>query len=333
MKIDVAELRKVPFLRADLLGNRSLTLPSYWDGTRWSGWVPQADGSLFEMHPIDCAEGSYVAREAARPDDMHVPFADFMWRRIGWSDVQHWKNALVEDVHQMAASLDKIGFFWTSRASLDESLRLRRFVATEIEYLLMLSRSAFDLLQEVMRAFWRHIELVDPDAQRRKGDLKKSFADMVMHGDRRLSAPEIAETRKIPLQLAEAYAAGGDRLEAVRKLRDAIVHQGKDAPVVFVTERGFSIPMDQPVFRDLPIWTDAYRDNERLVSLRPALAWMIIAAIDTCNVFAQTLGTIFQLPPDIAPDHHVFIRTVHARALLDTIAVLDGGSPWWSESG
>lgn len=154
---------------------------------------------------------------------------------------------------------------------------------------------------------------------------------MCMHGERRLDPEELAEVRRIPVQLARAYVAGADRLLSVRSFRDAIIHQGKEVPTVFVTERGFSILRTDPVVQELSIWTPDHRDYENLVSLRPLLAWIVMSAIDTCNIFAETLGQIFQLPPDIAPEHRVFIRSIHAPALLNTLHVLRGGSPWWSE--
>lgn len=65
-----------------------------------------------------------------------------MWRRIGWTDVQHWKNALVEDVHQMAASrsgIANVRYDQTEHVSLtrdflnDRERFMRRLLAPQDE--------------------------------------------------------------------------------------------------------------------------------------------------------------------------------------------------------
>jgi hypothetical protein len=232
-QIDPGELWKVPYLRADALGDRQAALTSLWDGADWHAWVPGPKGTLFHMEPNELAEGSYVAKDAARADDLHFPFADFMWKRASWPEVGHWYRAIVEDLHQIAASIAKVDFFWKTRDQAPGgALGARRFVSSELEYLLTVCRSVLDELQEIVRAIW----------------------------------------------------------ERVRE------------------EHSF---------------------NEHAVSLRPALAHLVVTTLGTCNAFADVLGRILQFPPDIAPERRLFIRSVHGGALLQVQEVLRGGSPWW----
>ena len=327
MKLDVRELASVPYLCAGAVGERHVQLESFWDGTEWHAWIAGPNGTLIHMRPRDLGVGSYIAKEPAADDDFCFPFTDFMWRRASWPDANHWHGAIVEDVHQLAASIAKIDFFWKMREHAP-ALVLGRFASSEIEYLLTVCRSVFDLLQEVIRTIWGRMRLLDEERQRRKGELRKSFADMVISKGELMSAGRITETRGVPLHLAETYAAGGAFFKLVRELRDGIVHNGKDAPMVVTTERGFIIRRDS-AFAALPIWKDEHSFNEQAVSLRPALAYIVVTTLNTCNAFAEALGQMFGFPPDLAPGHRLFVRSPHGRALLEVQEVLRGGSPWW----
>jgi hypothetical protein len=53
--------------------------------------------------------------------------------------------------------------------------------ATEVEYILSVCRSVFDLLQELLAKLRSTITLVDPT--KRKKALKKTFSDMTLHAN------------------------------------------------------------------------------------------------------------------------------------------------------
>ena len=330
---DLRELAKIPYLVVDGMGDRDLSLAPLWDGAEWHAWVPRPDGTLFPVKPRDVGEGIYLAREEARADDIYFPFASFVWQRASWAEVRHWYRAIIEDVHQLAASIAKIDFFWAMRERAPGGgLGIRRFVSSELEYLLTVCRSVFDELQEVVGAIWGRVRLLDQEQQRRKGQLRSSFADMVIVNGELMTAEQIAERRRIPPPLAAAYASAGSFLVLLRGLRDGIIHHGKDAPVVGAAERGFVVLKNEKAFASLPIWNDEHSLNEHAVSLRPALAYVAVTTLHTCNTFADILGQLFEFPRDLAPDHRLFIRSVHGGALIAAQDILQGASPWWTET-
>jgi len=317
-------------MRADLAGDRNVNLTSFWDGSAWHLWIPKPDGTLLPMRPLGCGEASYLGREPADPNDIHSRFADFVWRRASWADVAHWQGAMIEDVHQLAASIAKINFFWRMREHAP-ALVLARFASSEIEYLLTVCRSAFDLLQESIRRVCAHLRVGDA-RQRGKKALPDSFREMVMSSGALMSAEQIATTRGVPMPLAEAYAAGGAFFSLLRGLRDGIVHGGREAPYAMTTDRGFIIRRDS-AFAALPIWKDEHLFNEQAVSLRPALAYVVGTTLATCDTFAEALGRSFEFPPDLAPGYRLFIRSADGSALTALQQVRSGGSPWWTADG
>jgi hypothetical protein len=293
-------------------------------------WIPSADGTLLPIRPQGCGEASYVGKEPADVNDLHFPFADFVWRRASWANVGHWYSALVEDVHQLAAAVAKIDFFWDARDRVPGGgLGLGRFVSSELEYLLTVCRSVFDLLQEIIRAIWVHFRLVDEEQQRQKRELRSSFADMVISHGELMTVEQIAVDRRVPPPLAAVYADAGAFLKIIRDLRDGLIHHGKDTPMVLTTERGFVIGRLERGFDSLPIWKPEHSYNESTVSLRPALAYLVVTTLYKCNAFAGVLGQTLEFPPDLAPDHRLFIRSAHGGAMVRAQAVLRGGSAWW----
>lgn len=330
-QIPASELSKLPYLRVSELGGRQLGLTPYWDGVEWHSWIPKPDGTLFRMRPRDMGEGTYVASEAAVAVDLHFPFVEFVWKRASWPDVMHWYGALLEDVHQIATSVAKVDFFWSTRERVS-ALGVRRFVVSELEYLLMICRSLFDELQEIIRAIWRRVRLLDEEQQRTKRDLRGSFADMVIRDQTLMTADDIMRTRRVPRQLAAAYATSGPFLKLLKDLRDGIIHGGKDAPTVLVTERGFVVPTNDKALSSLPMWRIEHAFNDHTVSLRPAIAHVVTTTLATCNAFADALVSMFAFPPDIAPEHRLFIRCQHGEALLTMQDVLEDGSPWWDST-
>jgi|HubBroStandDraft_1064217.scaffolds.fasta_scaffold01382_12 hypothetical protein len=330
MHVDPKEFEKIPYLRAEVVGTRVVGLAPLWDGRAWHLWVPAADGGLAVMNVSDYAEGSYFSRSPARPDDVHFPFVEFVWKRASWPDVCHWVGAIENDVHQLAASLAKIDFLWTKREEVSGGVfGLRRFIAGEVEHVVTVCRSTLDELQAFIRAVWEHVRLVDAAEQSRKGSLRKSFADMVIADGQLLSVEDIGEKRNVPLPLSATYAQAGMFLQTLRDLRDDIVHRGKEPPFVFTTEHGFALEKNAKHFVALGISKGEHAYNENLVSLRPALAYLVMTTLYTCNSFAEVLSGMIEFPPDLAPDHHVFIRTVHGPSLIRTQETLRNGSPWW----
>jgi hypothetical protein len=330
VQIDMKEFAKVTYLRAGLVTDRTVNLVPLWEGGEWRMWIPGPDG-LFLMKPREYAEGLYAARESARPDDIYFPFSEFVWKHATWPDLCHWITSINDDLQNLAAALAKIDFLWDMRERVAQTFSLGRFVKNEVEYILTVCRSVLDELHEIVAALWSRVTLLDVEAQKGKRPLDKKLSRMILREGKLMSADEIVEHRNVPLGLANLYAGAGPFLATVRQLRDRVIHGGHDAPFVFVVPRGFAIGRKEPLFAKLPLDKPEYAYNENLVSLRPLLAHLVMTTIYICNGFGAALPKVIGFPPDLAPDHHIFARTVHGAALARTQAVLNGGAVWWAD--
>jgi archaeosine-15-forming tRNA-guanine transglycosylase len=115
-------------------------------------------------------------------------------------------------------------------------------VPTELEYVLVLARSVFDLQQELIASLWsRRVRVVDSVAEaRRKGRaLPPSFSRMVLRDKQRVrTSDEIVAVVGLSPQLAAAYARTGTFFCGLREARDGIVHSGKSFDMIFCNGPG-----------------------------------------------------------------------------------------------
>lgn len=166
MPVTIENLKSVWYLNTENLGDgRVVNLMPLWDGTAWHLWVDTPEG-LIEAKVVDVSEGDYIGKGAAKETDLFIPFIDFMWQRASWPEIVDVVRAIAEDFHNMGTSVAKLRLFYDARSNLAPS-GSARFAATELEYLIMLCRTVFDLLQEMISITWGgKVRLLDPAAEK-----------------------------------------------------------------------------------------------------------------------------------------------------------------------
>lgn len=332
MDITIEDLRAVPYLDVDGIGTRRVNLMPWWDGATWHLWTPGPAG-LINLRPVDAYFADYVGKEAASENDVVIPFVEVMWQHLSWSDVCPRISAISADFHNLGTSVEKLSLYFEHRESAGVSVS--EFVKTELEYLFILSRSVFDLLQEVVAWIWGNaVQLHDPTMEklRKQNKVPTTFSKMVLSSEQVRSADDLQNKYAISLQLAQAYVEIAPFFVGVRRFRDQIVHLGKDPRMLFSTERGFCILKSAYGFGELPFWRPEHEENQNLLSLLPLLAHVVLGTIQSCNALVAALVAGLQLPPPIAPGHRVFVRGPHNKALIWLMDVAVGNaSPWWSE--
>jgi len=306
---------------------------SLWDGERWHLWMPGPQG-FFEVKPIDTVEVAYVAQTPAEKSDLYIPFVEFMWQRASFPEICPLIRAICEDFHNMGTSVAKLRHFFQARKALG-AVHIARFATTELEYLVILSRTIFDLLQEAVASIWqRRISLSDPELEkRRKGHkLPDTFSKMVLRDKQSLRTLEEIERKfTVPSQLASEYAKYAPFFASLRTTRDDIVHGGSGIGIVFTTERGFCVHRGEKPFSSFLGWESTHHYGNDLVSVLPWVANIIVQTINACNALMLAFASVILFPPEIAPGLRVFVRGPSTRALADILRVHEGGSPWWDE--
>jgi hypothetical protein len=321
----------VSYLRTNHLGTRTVNLMPLWDGADWHMWFPTADG-LVEGKIAGVVEGDYVSKSVARDSDLFIPFVHLMWQRASWPDICPLINAVIDGFHKMGTSVAKLRHFFGSRTTLAPG-SAGRFASTELEYMLVLTRSEFDLLQEIISAIWmRSVPLHDQaaEARRRAKGLPRTFSRIALLDKQRpKTADEIEQRYGLPSNLAAEYSRVAPFFLRLRGARDGVVHGGKGVGLVFDAERGFCINPKAAPFSSFDCWRPEHYYNENIASVLPWIATIVLETIRACNRLTETFASIIELPPEIAPGYRVFVRGPHNEALAEVLQISSGATAWW----
>jgi hypothetical protein len=299
-------------------------LPCLNDDGEWELWIRGRDGLVRLQNPT-LVEGDYFAKAPDKDTDIYIEFLNFITKRACWSDLAFLIDGVRDDIHNLAASLEKIDFFFETREQVHRDLS--HFVSTETEYIVITCRSLFDLLQRVISKLWKRVRLYDASIQK-KNSLPESFRKMVLYDDKLQNPEEIQKRHGLPEPLAQFYHETGPFFDKLRDFRVGIIHHGVGAGPIFQTRRGFAVDTTRKPFSSFDIWEGANLLPNQLGSLRLLTAHIITESLAACESFALTMQQTFELPPDIAPDYKLFLRGHHIKSLLNLKPVLEGQF-WW----
>jgi hypothetical protein len=307
----------------------------FWDGSHWHQWIKRPDGTLIEMKMVDVIRSHYVSKQAVAEEDLWIPFVDFMWQRASWPEVFPLIHALCDDFHQLATSVAKIKYFFQTRNQIPRH-SVSSFVETELEYLVTVARTVFDLLQEAISTVWNNrVKLLDPkaEAMRKQRKLPPTFSRIVLDERSLPRRPqEIMGKYGIAQAVAEEYAKHSPFFVRLRTTRDKVIHGGTGMPIVFVTDKGFCVDPKASPFADFKIWEKTHYFNQNIVSLLPWLTHVVFQTIGCCTDILTAFAQQIQFPPEIAPGYRVFIRDHTSDALLDLLKVHKREMVWWDDA-
>lgn len=315
---------RIPFVAEGAPGGRFLATTSFHDAGVWSIYMRDPEkGRYFAMRG-EPAEAYYFAKAPERDDDLSWFFLTFMAQRANRVGLERLFQAMQDDLYNLSASLGKLRLIHRGAGRGDGAGRM---VATEIEYILLVCRSVFDLLQEMLLKTWDSVTMVD--AVMKKKALKKTFSDMVLADNRLRSAEAIAERFALPEALAACYARHGPIFARIRQFRDRLVHGGSQVQTIFVSEEHLLIEKRLGDFLDLKVWRPEEERPNGLAPLAPVLGMLIHATMAACDDFAMTLFSLIQFPEPIVPYMHLYMRgyfnDVLVEALADAQARCDAG--------
>lgn len=336
--ISEAELSKISYLDPEVLHGRNLDgreimIMPFWDGVAWHLWVEALAGSITKMRVVDAARSHYVAKKPAGEADICIEFVERIWQQASWPKVSRTILRVVDDFHLLATSAAKLHHFFAARDNIDNAL-ISSFVTTELEYIITVARSVFDLLQEAVAAIWNdQIDLRDPAQQaiKNRHKLLNTFTQTALvKGSAARPAAELMAKYAISSALAEQYHRVAPFYLSLLKSRDNIIHYGGSVGTVFVTEKGFCVDPSAKTFTDFE-WKPEHNYNEKLVSLLPWIAHIICGTIQACNDVMGAFISDLSMPAEIAPGYSIFIRDPANRALIQLLNTANGSRVWWSD--
>jgi hypothetical protein len=289
---------------------------------------------IIEGKIVETLESDYAAMSAARDTDLFIPFVHLMWQHASFPEIVGLISAISDDFHNMGTSVAKLKHFWKFQSQIERG-GVVTFASTELEYLVALCCTVFDLLQEIFSRLWAgRVRLADPEAEkfRKAHSLPETFSKMVLEQkERPRTAEEIMNKFGLPKPLAEQYAGAALFFAELRQMRDKVIHSGGSFRGIYETERGFCVSPNDAPFRNYKEWRPEHQYNENISTILPWLADLILRTIQTCNDLVGTFAQNIVLPSAIAPGYLVFVRGPHTDSLASLLSVTSGDEAWWSE--
>lgn len=312
---DLQFIDHIPFVAEGPNGGRFLATTAFHDEGVWSLYMRDPDrGKYFAMRGTP-AEAYYFAKAPERADDLTWMFLTFIAQRANQVGMERLLTAIQDDLYNLSASLGKVRLIHKSAGRADGTGRM---VGTEIEYILLVCRSVFDLLQEMLLKIWETVTILDPTVKKKA--LKKTFSDMVLSSNQLRSAEAIAERFTLPLDIAACYARHGPIFARIRQFRDRLVHGGSSIQTIYVGEDHLLIEKRLGDFLDLDIWRpDEEAAPNGLVPLMPVLGLLIHGTMAACDDFAATLFSLIQFPEPIVPHMQLYMRGYFNEGLIEIL--------------
>lgn len=331
-RISTDQLDELPYVKLVPKDERIVPLLSLFDAETedWQLYVRHGAKELIRLAAGDMADGSYLGKVPADPrNDIHLPFLTLVMHRLSFRDVIGALAPLENDIHRCAQVLRKYHLFWEQRA--DGHFFSSLLVESELEYLLLLLRSYYDALQNVVRAIARH-PLSEAEAAMRLAtqELPGTFSDVFKGQRSEVEPASLMKRYGMSEALAAWYQTEVPFFRVLKNLRDGIAHKGRRPSIIFETDWGFAVdPSDRP-WSHFKQWEDERFKKDRLGSLRRLVVCFILHSLGATSRLAIAIGSLVELPTVLHEDLRLFVRSPFGQYLVDLEAMAD--DPWEGKS-
>jgi hypothetical protein len=327
MKID-----EIPYLTHIPRDGRSLLLQPWYDvdSAAWHNYWQINPGEFIRMQIVGFTCGIYYATKPFAPDDLEVPLANLIAQHLSFPTVAEALYSLIDDVHLLSATMEKLELLRTLSLSKDEKIS-SFLVETELEYLFTLIRSMYDVLQTIAKGIGK--VLVKADGRPIK-QLPDSFADIALYDNTPRTFDNLQTKYELPPPLAKFYVAESVRFLLIRQIRTELEHRGKRLPSVFVTEQGFGISTKwhNTSWSNLDVWKMHELQPNDIGSVRALAAFLSESFLNTINNFEQSLRNTIApalLPPAVSNGNNIYLTNPSVGRLLNLASIYK--DPWSKE--
>lgn len=335
MQGDLYDIQDLPFVM-NVPFDRTIPLGHFYNQKtkKFQLFLPHKN-KLIEMAtggfgPI---KGIYWSKNYAKPGkDLHMGLIQILSNYFSFEDPEgrnegltDFTTSIIQDIHNFGAVIHKQFIIWDYIQSLNkEPSRTNAYdiYVTEMEYLMGLVRSFFDLLYKI---FIRLSNMSEPnftDINLKKINTLGKFSDKV--------GRDIKRTDKSQIEVLKSYSLNNDFIiffqtifplfRLTRKIRDAIYHGGDTPNIIFITENGPGIGMRnfdpyfgdpflsfQEIFKDKLNFSNSLIKND-IVSLFYFVNVIIGTSLDYAELFGRVIFRFYKELPEKISDHYIFIK-------------------------
>ncbi|MBW1728499.1 MAG: hypothetical protein JRI96_17205 [Deltaproteobacteria bacterium] len=325
--LPLEEIKKLPYVEVFPRDGRAIFLRSFYDHENedWILHLEAEPGKLARVAGGETIVGSYFAARPANPEkDLEFPLGTFIAQHLSFPDVASSLEALESDFHNCSAILEK--YLLISRRPKEMREGASQLAPAELEYLVIINRSLYDLLQKLSKRATALVRSSFEPHDKIMEDLPDSFARVVLDGSCRRSEQKLTHRYRLPAPLAQFYLMEAEHFQKLRDLRVAIEHHGRSLGPIFDLDEGMAVAVDEEPWSNLSIWGTQLIRGNRLGSLRAVFVYLILEALEMTTRYAKAYASCVAIPPAIGPGYRLYLRDYYSHHLVSLRATLE--SPW-----
>ncbi|NMC59172.1 MAG: hypothetical protein GYA51_07300 [Candidatus Methanofastidiosa archaeon] len=331
---DYYKLNEIPFISNIPKDGRIIPLSPFFDeNEKKYRLIIRHKGKYLEIVTGDPVKSTYWSKKIVnQKEDLHMRLIHVLTNNFSFPDIEEKNKGLsdltgylIQDIHNFGAVIHKQFILWDYISSTYEKpsdSSLYDLYIVEIEYLMGLVRSFFDLIYNIFTI------LMNGSKIKLKISLKKrktlgSFSDKIIKdiekSNGKLSQTDVLTSYGLPDPFIKFFDEILPLFRLTRKIRDAIFHSGKTLGTIFLIEKGPGISMQKlepyindpfSSFKDFFINDENFANNllkHDIASLFYFVNRIIEYSLEYAELFCHAIIRVFKVPENISNDYLVCI--------------------------
>jgi hypothetical protein len=301
-KIPTTEFNKVKYINYIPTDGRQLMLLGFYSAetSEFIMYTPDGKGNLlnFKAEPI---QAEYVSNKPVE-SETDIYLKHLLFNNLSYPEICKIFTSITHDIINFGTIIHKQNIiFDCTKNLLSSPVLVGNIYVTEIEYLMGVLRSYFDLLHDILICLFKRNKL--PNLPNSLGKIADADFD------------KIKQKYNLSQALIDYFSEILPLFRLCRQMRDNIYHRGIDDNLIFITKRGPGINDDYEPFDSFRAFLrkdGVYQNNlipKNIGSLFYFINLLVLFSIESSNKLADSLEKTFQLPPPILNNYNVYVRS------------------------
>lgn len=304
-KVASSEFAKLPYIKYGPNDSRIIQLQPFYseEESRFRMFVPLPDGKLVEMKSAGRpTQATYWSKRIVNPvNDIYVSLLYLIANNLSFPKIYSTSIGIMRDIYNFATLISRQSvLFEYCKSHPVHIVAIYNIFEIEIEYLMGLNRSFYGLLHNVLKELYK--------IYKRSQQLPDSLGKIADVG-----LEKAKEKYQLEKPIIEFLAEILPLFKICRKMRDDIYHHGKDTGIVFYTEYGPGISIDNPPFNEFKDFLEndpVYQNNlveHNIGSLFYFFNKLISFALKSADMLAEKIKEAFELPQGLTDGYRLFL--------------------------
>lgn len=306
-------LQQIPYISHIPKDGRSVVLHPYYDHEKNEYFLYHPVGETLHTLWTKPIEMSYWSPYLVNSKiDVHIELFDVIAKHYSFEHVVNEMFRIESDIMNCSTIVGKY-FLYMEKYSECKNNAISNMVVTDLEYYFGNIRSLFDLIQSIIKYLWY---------KEKKKNLPDSFDKMVNK-----SKVKLKEKYDLSDSLINYYSNSKSLFSFCRKVRNGIIHSGRDIRIVFCMEDGFGLTKGKSILKNVPfeenIWPKQFIKQNNIVSILALYSFINIKILDNLSELAITFLKSFEPLPSLSENCNLYQRGFFVHHLVKAHQYLD----------